>query len=215
MVRPLEEMSFVALDTETTGLSYRTCHLVEVAAVRFDVFGNVTGRYAQLIDPCCPIPRAAMAVHGITDEMVAGMPTVDFVLPAFFEFLEAQDSVIVIHNAPFDIGFIREAARRIGNRCPKHPIIDTLWMARRRVTELPRHRLDMLINHFGEGSCAEHRAAGDAEMLRRIFLKMLRREPAIETTERLLTELRFKYFDQVVARPARRVTRVKWPGRVW
>lgn len=202
-LHPLGQISFVALDTETTGLSWRRCQLLEVAAVRFDVAGNVVGSFAQLIDPGCYIPREATAVHGITNAMVAGKPRVDEVIPAFFDFLEEQPSVILIHNAGFDLGFLCEAARRAGRRCPMHPVVDTLPLARRRLTELHSHRLDLLVRHFGEADAAEHRALGDAEMLRRIFLRMVDRDPVIEHVDHLLQYVKLKPFDSPAVRQPR------------
>ena len=204
----LSEISFVALDTETTGLSARYCELLEVAAVRFDGAGNVMGRYAQLIDPCCHIAPEATAVHGITNRMVAGKPTLDFVLPEFFEFLNARESIVVIHNASFDLSFLHAASRRLGNRCPAHPVVDSLQLARKRLRELHSHRLDVLVAHFSVGDGVEHRAAGDAEMLRRIFLKMIAGNPCIGTLQELQLATRFRSFGppQVLA-PRRVVVR--------
>ena len=67
-----KKSEYVALDLETTGLVAGKDRVVEIGAVRFDESGQELGRFEQLVDPCCDIPGVATAVHGITNEMVAG-----------------------------------------------------------------------------------------------------------------------------------------------
>jgi DNA polymerase III epsilon subunit family exonuclease len=189
----LSHLTFVSLDTETTGLSPRSAELVEVAAVRFRLDGQVLGRFEQLIDPCCDIPHAATAVHGITSDMVAGQPTIREVLPSFFRFIEQAD-VLLIHNASFDLGFLREAARRTTMRYPELPIFCTLALARKRIPELSSHRLDLLVSRFLGRSRADHRALGDAESLRHLFAMMVQRSPEMKLYRDLLTCARARGF---------------------
>ena len=196
--------SFVVLDTETTGLSARYCELVEVAAIRFDWDGQVLDRYETLIDPCCSIPYSATAVHGITDDMVQGKPTVREAVPALFDFLEAEPSVLLIHNAGFDLSFLRTAATRVGVLCPQCPVICTLNLARRRLKEMPRHRLDMLVRSLLGGSGADHRAGGDAEALQQIFFHMLAREPVISSMAELFAVTKVRSLREEKAKPTRR-----------
>ncbi len=194
--RELAGLTFVALDTETTGLSPRTAELVEVAAVRFRLSGEVLDRFAQLVDPCCDIPYAATAVHGITNDMVAHKPTIHEVLPSFFEFIDSAD-VVLIHNATFDLGFLRAAARRTTTSCPLSPVFCTLALARRRIPELSSHRLDLLVSRFLGRSGADHRAMGDAEALRQLFAMMVQRSPEMRIYQDLLAHARPKSFNDI------------------
>ena len=201
-LRELAGLTFISLDTETTGLSPRFAQLVEVAAVRFRLGGEVLDRFEQLVDPCCDIPYAATAVHGITNDMVAGKPTIREVLPPFFEFIESAD-VVLIHNASFDLGFLRAAAGRTTARCPLRPVFCTLALARRRIPELSSHRLDLLVSRFLSRPGADHRALGDAEALRQLFAIMVQRSPEMRSYQDLLSHARAKSFYDM-PRPVRR-----------
>lgn len=192
--KDLRDLTFVSLDTETTGLSPRYCELVEVAAVRFRLGGEEMGRFDQLIDPGCRIPYQASAVHGITDGMVRGKPKLEAVLPKFFDFLNAADSVVLIHNASFDLGFIRTAALRVGVACPQRNVIDTLGLSRKRLPQLHSHRLDVLVSMFLAMRGADHRAGGDADALRRIFERLVALAPVIGSVADLLAHAKLKRF---------------------
>lgn len=200
--RALAGLTFVSLDTETTGLSPRFAELVEVAAVRFSLGAGVLGQFEQLVDPCCDIPRAATAVHGITNAMVAGKPTIREVLPALFEFIDSGD-ILLIHNAAFDMGFLREAARRWTARCPLRPVFCTLALARKRIPELSSHRMDLLVAQFLGKARADHRALGDADALRQLFAIMVQRAPEMMLYSDLLAYARVRSFYDV-ARARRR-----------
>lgn len=203
--RELAGLTFVSLDTETTGLSPRNAELVEVAAVRFRLggqSGEVLDQFEQLVDPCCDIPYAATAVHGITNEMVAGKPTIREVLPSLFGFIDTAD-VVLIHNAAFDMGFLREASRRWTCRCPLRPVFCTLALARKRIPELHSHRMDLLVAQFLGRSKADHRALGDAEALRQLFAMMVERSPQMTRYCDLLAHAKARSFYDT-PRPARR-----------
>ena len=191
--RELADLTFISLDTETTGLSPRYAELVEVAAVRFRLNGEVLGRFEQLVDPCCDIPYAATAVHGITNDMVAGKPAIREVLPSFFEFVDSSDAVL-IHNAAFDLGFLRTAARRTTMSLPSRPVFCTLALSRRRIPEMSSHRLDLLVSRFLGRRHADHRALGDAESLRRLFAIMVERSPEMKLYQDILAQTRAKSF---------------------
>ena len=104
----LADVDFVAFDLETTGLSPISCRIVEFGAVRFNLAAGELETFEQIVDPQCPIPPETIRVHGITDAMVRGMPTVSEVLPAFLGFLGGPDTVLMAHNASFDIGFLTQ-----------------------------------------------------------------------------------------------------------
>ena len=106
----------VVVDVETTGLSPRQGHrVIEIGAVAIEE-GAIVGEFASLIDAGVPVPYAVQAIHGITDEMLAGQPTPEQVLPLFYKFI--RDSVLIAHNAAFDVRFLRHEFARLGMGLP-------------------------------------------------------------------------------------------------
>lgn len=159
---------FVVFDIETTGLSPLNCKITEIGAVKVKN-GEITARYNTFVNPHVPIPEEIVKLTSITDEMVADAPDIDKVLPEFFDF--CGDSLLIAHNANFDISFIRTAADECG--LPFYnPYLDTVALSRYLNPELKHHRLDDLAEYFGLGDFNHHRACDDAEMLGLIFNKM-------------------------------------------
>ncbi len=158
---PLSEVTFVVVDLETTGGSPATSAITEFGAVKVRG-GEVLGEFQTLVDPGGPVPAAIQVLTGITTSMVIGAPTIGEVLPSFLEF--ARGSVLVAHNAPFDIGFLKAAAAQTGHAWPGNPVVDTVRLARRVVTrdEAPNHRLSTLAGLFHATTTPEHRALADA-----------------------------------------------------
>jgi DNA polymerase III epsilon subunit family exonuclease len=117
--RCLADVTFIAFDTETTGLFPVMHQLVEIGAIRFRLDGRELATFQLLIDPHIPIPPNVQQVHGITDAMVRGQPIIEHVLPEFIEFLGAPTTLLLAHNAPFDPGFL-------GRSLPM-AIATTLW----------------------------------------------------------------------------------------
>lgn len=97
---------FVAFDLETTGLDPKRERIVEIGAVKFDRRGLI-GRFSVLINPGVPMPAEASRINGITDDMLAGKPSLDEVLPDFLLFI--ADAALIAHNAPFDCSFVDAA----------------------------------------------------------------------------------------------------------
>jgi len=120
---PLTNVTFVAFDTETTGLSVEQGRLVEIAAVKFHL-DRVLERQSWLINPGIPIPEAARRVNNITDAMVSNSPPVAAVLPQFVRF--AEGCVLLAHNARFDRGFVAAEAKRNSVAVPTGPLFDSL-----------------------------------------------------------------------------------------
>lgn len=170
--------------------------------MRFDVGGQIHGTFEQLIDPGEPIPYAATAVHGISDEMVRGMPCVRSTIPRLLDFIAERPSIILIHNASFDLGFLRVAADTCGLRLPEVPVIDTLSLCRKLLRDMPRHRLDLLAARFCGLGRADHRALGDARVISTVFLRMLEMH-AISSTSQLLEFARLKTLCAPMPVPAR------------
>jgi DNA polymerase-3 subunit epsilon len=166
----LEEIPFVAFDTETTGLQVSD-RLVEIGAVRFrgDV---VEGEWSALVDPGGPIPPAATAVHGIRDEDVKNHPAAVDVLPSFLDFIEG--AALVAHNAPFDVRVLSLELLRAGLVLPDNPVLDTCAIPRRLRLNVPNHRLGTLAGAFGVPQGRAHRALEDARVARDLLRAYLR-----------------------------------------
>jgi DNA polymerase III subunit epsilon len=177
----LTDVSFVALDTETTGLFPIMHRLVEVGAVRFRLDGQELATFQTLINPEIPIPKDVQHVHGITDRMVRGKPTIEYVLPQFIEFLGHHDTILLAHNAPFDLGFLAMALTRLRITYPPHYLLDTLHMARRLYPAWPSHSLEYVATRLKVAKRAEHRALSDARLVKDIFLAVLQHVPAVRT----------------------------------
>ncbi len=157
----LPAVTFVVVDLETTGGSPAGAHITEIGAVKVRG-GEVLGEFQTLVNPAEPIPAFISVLTGITDRMVADSPRIDSVLPAFLEF--ARDTVLVAHNAPFDIGFLKAAAARTGHEWPRFQVVDTAHLARQLVTrdEAPNRKLSTLAQLFGATTTPDHRALHDA-----------------------------------------------------
>jgi DNA polymerase III epsilon subunit family exonuclease len=160
----LTDITFVAFDTETTGLHPIVHRLVEIGAVRFRLDDGELATFQQLIDPHIPIPPEVQRVHGITDAMLRGKPTVEQIMPQFIEFLGEADTILLAHNAPFDLGFLAMALTRLGIASPLHSLFDTLDMARRLYPAWPCHSLEHVVTRLEVANTAEHRALSDARL---------------------------------------------------
>jgi DNA polymerase III epsilon subunit family exonuclease len=176
------EVTFLAFDTETTGLFPIMHRLVEIGAVRFRLDGRELATFQQLIDPEIPIPPEVQQVHGITDAMVRRKPTIEHVLPQFIEFLGESDTILLAHHAPFDLSFLAMALTRLGLAYPLHSLFDTLEMARRLYPTWHSHRLEHVAVRLMSANRAEHRALSDARLVKEIFLAMLKDIPTVKTT---------------------------------
>ena len=159
--RPLSDVTFVVVDLETTGGRASTDGITEIGAVRVRG-GQVLGEFQTLVNPGQTIPAFISVLTGITDSMVAGSPRIDQALPAFLEF--AHDSVLVAHNAPFDVTFLKTATAGLGLTWPGFPVIDTVHLARQLVSndEAPNRKLSSLATLFGATQTPDHRALHDA-----------------------------------------------------
>lgn len=158
---PLSDVTFVVVDLETTGGTPGSCAITEIGAVKVRG-GEVLGEFQTLVDPGGPVPAFISVLTGITTSMVIGAPRIAEVLPSFLEF--ARGSVLVAHNAPFDIGFLKAAAAETGYSWPGNQVLDTVRLARRVVTrdEAPNHKLGTLAALFRATVTPDHRALSDA-----------------------------------------------------
>ncbi|MBW8480849.1 DEDD exonuclease domain-containing protein [Actinomadura parmotrematis] len=158
---PLADLAFVVVDLETTGGSPADAAITEIGAVKVRG-GEVLGDFATLVDPGAPIPPFITALTGITQQMVYAAPRIEAVLPAFLEF--ARGCVLVAHNAPFDIGFLKAACAAHGHPWPAFPVVDTVDLARRVLSkdEVPNCKLETLARFFRTDVRPNHRALADA-----------------------------------------------------
>lgn len=158
---PLRDTTFVVVDLETTGGSPTNDAITEIGAVKIRG-GEVIGELATLVDPGRAIPPMIVEITGITTAMLIGAPRIERVLPAFLEF--AAGSVLVAHNAQFDIGFLRAAAAQCDTAWPAFKVLCTVKLARRVLTrdEAPSVKLSALATLFAATTQPTHRALDDA-----------------------------------------------------
>jgi len=158
---PLSEVTFVVVDLETTGGSSKDAGITEIGAVKVRG-GEVIGEFQSLVNPGHPVPAFIARLTGITTLMVSSAPSIELVLPSFLEF--ARGTVLVAHNAPFDISFLKAAARGMDLAWPGNQVLDTVPLARRVVTrdEAPNHKLGTLAALFRATITPDHRALSDA-----------------------------------------------------
>jgi len=162
--RNLIDTTFVVLDLETTGGSPRDCAITEIGAVKVRG-GEVIGEFQTLINPGGPIPPFITVLTGITDAMVISAPPIGEALFSLLEFLgSCEETVLVAHNAPFDIGFLKSAAEKLQTSWPRYQVIDTARITRYVVTrdEVRDFKLSTLASFFGANTNPEHRALADA-----------------------------------------------------
>jgi DNA polymerase III subunit epsilon len=170
--RRLTELTYTVFDTETTGLSpAEGDEIISIGAVRV-----VNGRmlqhevFDQLIDPKRSVPKKSTAVHGITLEMLQGQPAITEVLPKFFRFCE--DTVLVAHNAAFDLRFMQLKEDATGIKFTQ-PVLDTLLLSPVVHPFDPEHRLEAMAQRLGISVMGRHTALGDAFVTAEIFLRMI------------------------------------------
>ncbi len=160
--RPLRDITFCVVDLETTGGSAQAGSMItEVGAVKIRG-GEVLGEFQTLVNPRTEIPAFIAVLTGISNSMVADSPSIESVLPAFLEF--AAGTVLVAHNAPFDVGFLRHFAEQQDRAWPAFEVVDTAVLARRVITrdDAPNCKLSSLARAFGSATTPNHRALSDA-----------------------------------------------------
>ncbi|MDE6984016.1 MAG: PHP domain-containing protein, partial [Lachnospiraceae bacterium] len=161
------DQTYVVFDIETTGFSPVTNRIIEIGAVKVEC-GQITDRFSAFVNPEVPIPFEIEKLTGINDSMVIGADTIEKVLPEFLEFV--GDAALVAHNANFDVGFIRENARRQGIAVD-FTYVDTVGIARVLLTGQAKYTLDAVAKTLKISLENHHRAVDDAECTAEIFLK--------------------------------------------
>ncbi|CAA9418896.1 MAG: DNA polymerase III epsilon subunit-related protein MSMEG4261, partial [uncultured Quadrisphaera sp.] len=178
---PLHEVTFLVVDLETTGASPATSSITEIGAVRVRG-GEVLAELSTLVRPAQPIPREIAVLTGITDAMVAGAPPVAAVLPSLLELV--RGSVVVAHNARFDVSFLVAACAGAGLTWPSVRVLDTLALARQVLprTEVANHKLSTLAAHLRSTTAPTHRALDDARATVDVLHALLARVGSLGVT---------------------------------
>ncbi len=196
--RKLSELTYTVFDTETTGLEpSKGDEIIQIGAAR--IVNNRLLRqevFDQLVDPECPLKPESIPIHGITEDMVRGQPNIDLVLPAFHEFCE--DTVLIAHNAAFDMRFLQLKEDRTGIRFTQ-PVLDTLLLSAVVHPNQESHKLDVILERLGVHIESRHNALGDALATAEVFLKMvpLLEEMGIVTVRQALEASEKTYFARV------------------
>lgn len=168
--KKIDDEEFVVFDIETTGLNSHTNEIIEIGAVKIKS-GRIVDRYSQLINPGRPIPYHITEITSITDEQVANEPKIDKVIGKFVDFV--GDAVLVAHNAPFDMGFIKRDIKKYLSIDYQCSVIDTLQMARDLFPDLKKYGLGDLNKTLGLALEKHHRAVDDSQATANMFIIFL------------------------------------------
>ncbi len=174
----VENVEFVAFDTETTGFSPEKDRIVEVGAVKFKN-GEIIEKKTWLINPERPIPYWAKRVHGIDDKMVADEPTFEEIYPEFQEFIDG--TVLIAHNARFDISFLEEELKRCGMKEPKNEVVDSLPLFRSWFEDASSFSLEGLALHLKIREGGFHRALADSMFIYWILERGMEDQAKVKT----------------------------------
>ncbi|MDW8307689.1 MAG: 3'-5' exonuclease, partial [Leptospiraceae bacterium] len=184
----LDTITWVAVDTETTGINPFRHELVEIGAVRFTLQGGISERFQVLIRPKHKFDPKARAVNLITPEEIAKYAIeLEEALPAFFAFL--RNDLLLFHNAPFDLAFIARSAQKIRIPLPRNKYYDHLYFSRTHFPDRPSHSLRQLKQQLNIDTGQAHRALADAEATALIFLDALHKRAGEITSKKKFARL--------------------------
>ena len=181
----LQETTFVVVDLETTGASPKKgAAITEIVAVKVQG-GQIIGEFKTFVNPLAPIPLYITEMTGITDLMLAKAPIIDEVFPTFLEFAGSHnETVLVAHNAPFDLAFLKSAAKDLNYAWPTYKTLDTVTVARQVLTkeDVPDCKLGTLAQFFGTKTEPNHRALDDAKATVEVLHGLFERLGSLEIT---------------------------------
>ncbi len=180
----IQDATYCILDIETTGLSFRTDKITEIGVLKYRN-GEIIDTYETFVNPEVDIPEHITKITGITNEMVKDAPKSEEVIKQFLDFI-GEDSILVAHNADFDIGFIKYIVEKMGLEM-NNTYLDTLILARMLYTELTRFNLGAIARHLKIKVEVAHRALDDVKTLTSIFKDMLK----------LLEEEKVEFWDDI------------------
>lgn len=164
------DTEYCVLDIETTGLSFRTEKITEIGIMKYKN-GEVIDEFECFVNPEKPIPEEVVNITHITDDMVKDAETIDKVMPKVLEFV--GDSVLVAHNADFDIGFIKYNCAQLGLSL-NNTYIDTLRLAKDLFPDYKKYKLGIIAENLGITVEVAHRALDDVDTLVKVFKVMLK-----------------------------------------
>jgi DNA polymerase III epsilon subunit family exonuclease len=171
--RKLNECDFVVFDTETTGAKAGHSRMTEIGAYRVSG-GKIVDEFQTLVNPEMPIPAHITQLTGISDSMAARAPLFADVAPDLLNFF--GDSVLVAHNADFDMAFLNYEIRRVyGERKLINHNLCTVRLSRKLLPNIQNYKLHTVAEYFSIQICNRHRAAGDALATAQIFVRLLQK----------------------------------------
>ena len=175
------DTTYCVLDLETTGLSFRTEKITEIGVMKVKG-GEVLEEFSCFVNPEKPIPQKVVEVTNITDDMVKDAETIDVVMPKLLDFL--GDSVLVAHNADFDIGFLKYNAKELGYEL-NNTYLDTLRLAKDLFPDYKKYKLGIIAENLGIKVEVAHRALDDVDTTVKVFRVMLDmlRERGVKTLD--------------------------------
>ena len=163
------DTTYCVLDLETTGLSFRTEKITEVGIMKVKN-GEVIDEFSCFVNPEKPIPQKVVEVTNITDDMVKDAETIDKVFPKILEFV--GDSILVAHNADFDIGFLKYNASQLGYEL-NNTYLDTLRLAKSLFPDFKKYKLGFIADKLGIVVEVAHRALDDVDTTVKVFNIMI------------------------------------------
>lgn len=179
----LKDVTFIVLDLETTGASpAQGCSITEIGAVAVRG-GEILAEFSTFVNPDVPLPEYITNLTGITDEMLRDAPRIAEAYANFMQFINKHDApYFVAHNAPFDIGFLKAAARSLSEPWPKHEVIDTVRFARLVVerSEILNYKLGTLAEYFQTQTLPTHRALDDVKTTVEVLHRLIERAAGFE-----------------------------------
>ena len=184
--RPLASVTFCVVDLETTGGSPAECGITEIGALKVQL-GERRGTFHTLVKPDAMVPAFVRLLTGISDDMLVGAPRIEAVLPSFLEFV--RDSVLVAHNARFDVGFLNAALAREGYPPLANDVVDTATLARKILAgEVRNNKLETLARHLRCANQPCHRAFADVLATNEVLHHLIERAAGygVTTLEDLL-----------------------------
>ena len=163
------ENDYVVFDFETTGLESAKDEIIEIGAVKISK-GKIVSTFSTFIKPSVPIPQEITELTHITEDMVAGAPAINYVLPDFYKY--CYGCGLVAHNIAFDYGFLNAIAKKMQYNFD-NPQYDTMILGRNKLKGLKNYKLGTICEYLGVSLVGAHRAVNDCLATAKVFLKLI------------------------------------------